>query len=226
MKKRIRVGAVTIGQAPRVDITGDIRPMLAPHIELIEYGALDPFSFEEASTRFAPGEGESVLVSRMRDGRQVTMSEGAVIPLVQDCILRAEKEGAEATVLLCTGKFPEFTHCKLLITPQPILHALVQKLALDKPIGLFVPDASQIAQVEEWFSASGIAFEPVVASPYKEAELMGQRALAFRGKDLAFVLLDCMGYGCGMKEDIYASCQLPVILPRTYIARLLNELFA
>lgn len=225
MKKKIKVGAITIGQAPRVDITGDIRPMLAPHIELMEYGALDPYEFEEASRRFAPKEGESVLVSRMRDGRQVTMSEEAVIPLVQDCINRSEKEGAEATVLLCTGKFPEFSHSRLLITPQPILHALVQKLALDKPIGLFVPDSSQVAQVEAWFAASGIRFEPVIASPYKDASVMGQRARGLKGRDLAFVLLDCMGYGLQMKEDIRESCGLPVILPRTYIARLLNELF-
>ncbi len=37
----------------------------------------------------------------------------------------------------------------------------------------------------------------MVASPYKEAELMGQRAMALKGKDLAFVLLDCMGTDAG-----------------------------
>ena len=95
----IKIGAVTIGQAPRTDITDDIRPMLASNIELVEYGALDPYSYEEASEKFAPKKGESVLVSRMRDGRQVTMSEAAVIPLVQDCIHRAEEDGVQATVL-------------------------------------------------------------------------------------------------------------------------------
>ena len=46
---KAKIGAVTIGQAPRTDITGDILPMLSPNIKLVEYGALDPFSFEEAS---------------------------------------------------------------------------------------------------------------------------------------------------------------------------------
>lgn len=222
---KITIGAVTIGQAPRTDITDDIRPLLAPNIHLKEYGALDPYSYEEASARFSPAKDDSVLVSRMRDGRQVTMSEKAVLPLVQDCIHRAETEGAQATVLLCTGKFPALAHQKLLITPQPIIHSLVQKLALSQPIGLFVPDQSQIAQVTEWFSQSQISFVPVTASPYKEAEFMGERAKKLKDQDLACVLLDCMGYSSKMKEDIHRACGLPVILPRTFIARLLNELF-
>ena len=70
MRQRKILGAVTIGQAPRVDITGDIMPLLPEHVELREYGALDDFTLEEVQARFAPGEGDEVLVSRMRDGRQ------------------------------------------------------------------------------------------------------------------------------------------------------------
>ncbi len=222
---KAKIGAVTIGQAPRTDITGDILPMLSPNIELVEYGALDPFSFEEASEKFAPKGQESVLVSRMRDGRQVKMSEDAVIPLVQECIHRAEADGVDATVLFCTGRFPELSHQKLLIMPQPILHSLVQKLTLTKPIGLFVPDSSQLTQVREWFSQSQISFVPVTASPYREAKQMGERAGILKGQDLSCVLLDCMGYGIQMKQDIEKACGLPVLLPRTFIARLLNELY-
>ncbi len=222
---KVKIGAVTIGQSPRTDITDDIRPMLSPGIELVEYGALDPYSYEEASLKFAPGPEESVLVSRMRDGRQVTMSEAAVIPLVQECIQRAEDDGVDATVLFCTGRFPELSHKKLLIMPQPILHSLVQKLTLTKPIGLFVPDSSQIPQVREWFSESHISFHPVIASPYRESQQMWERALALKGQDLSCVLLDCMGYSRQMKQDIQEACGLPVILPRTFIARLLNELY-
>lgn len=221
----IKIGAVTIGQAPRTDITDDIHPMLASNIELVEYGALDPYSYEEASEKFAPKKGESVLVSRMRDGRQVTMSEAAVIPLVQDCIHRAEEDGVQATVLFCTGRFPDLAHKKLLIMPQPILHSLVQKLTLKKSIGLFVPDQSQIQQVQDWFSESQISFVPVTASPYREAAQMAERAKALKGKDLSCVLLDCMGYSKQMKQDIQKACGLPVILPRTFIARLLNEMY-
>ena len=52
MKQKI-LGAITIGQAPRVDITKDILPLLPEHVLLREYGALDDFTYEEIMTRFA-----------------------------------------------------------------------------------------------------------------------------------------------------------------------------
>ena len=42
-RTQTKIGAITIGQSPRTDITGDICPLLAPNITLQEYGALDPF---------------------------------------------------------------------------------------------------------------------------------------------------------------------------------------
>ncbi len=222
---RIRIGAITIGQSPRTDITDDIRPLLAPNIQLQEYGALDPYSYEEAAQKFAPAPGDPVLVSRMRDGSQVTMAEHAVVPLVQECIYRAELDGVQAVVLLCTGKFPELDHSKPLIVPQPILHGLIQKLTGKKPIALFVPDQAQVSQVNRWFTKSQIDIFPVVASPYREAHLMGEKAAGLSDKDFSFALLDCMGYSKQMKQDIHSACGLPVLLPRTFIARLLNELY-
>ena len=43
MKEKI-LAAITIGQAPRVDITADILPLLPQHVTLREYGALDDFT--------------------------------------------------------------------------------------------------------------------------------------------------------------------------------------
>ena len=53
MKEKI-LAAITIGQAPRVDITADILPLLPQHVTLREYGALDDFTLEEIEARFAP----------------------------------------------------------------------------------------------------------------------------------------------------------------------------
>ena len=99
MKQQKILGAITIGQAPRVDITKDILPLLPSSVTLKEYGALDDFSYEEILERFAPEEGDEVLVSRMRDGRQVKFAERFVTPLVQEKIYQAEREGADAIIL-------------------------------------------------------------------------------------------------------------------------------
>lgn len=34
----IKIGAITVGQSPRTDVTMDIRPILGPDVELLEVG--------------------------------------------------------------------------------------------------------------------------------------------------------------------------------------------
>ena len=76
-RTQTKIGAITIGQSPRTDITGDICPLLAPNITLQEYGALDPFDADYINQNFAPGPDSSVLVTRMRDASQVIIGEDA-----------------------------------------------------------------------------------------------------------------------------------------------------
>ena len=37
----VKIGAVTIGQSPRTDVTCDILPILGDNVQLLEAGALD-----------------------------------------------------------------------------------------------------------------------------------------------------------------------------------------
>ena len=113
--KQIKIGAITIGQAPRTDITRDILPLLPDYMTLTEYGALDDMTYEEVMSQFAPSEDDEVLVSRMRDGRQAKFTERFIRPLVQKKIDQAEAEGVSAIILFCTGVFPEFRHKVLFI---------------------------------------------------------------------------------------------------------------
>ena len=87
--KQIKIGAITIGQAPRTDITRDILPLLPDYMTLTEYGALDDMTYEEVMSQFAPSEDDEVLVSRMRDGRQAKFTERFIRPLVQKKIDQA-----------------------------------------------------------------------------------------------------------------------------------------
>ena len=225
MKQKI-LGAITIGQAPRVDITKDILPLLPEHVLLREYGALDDFTYEEIMTRFAPASGDQILVSRMRDGRQVEFAERFVTPLVQEKINQAEKEGADAIVLFCTGEFPRFEHTVILLEPKPLFCAVVEKLADGKKIGIMVPMPEQIEQAEQFWRTNGVDVMVTSASPYLEFEKIQEAARFFTGQDLAFICTDCMGYSSAMKEAIEEVTGLPVILPRTLVVRILNELFA
>lgn len=128
-KQQIKIGAVTIGQAPRTDITADILPLLPQEIQLVEYGALDDYSYEEVIAEFDPHPDDEVLVSRMRDGRQAKFTERFITPLVQKKIDQAEADGVSAVILFCTGVFPAFKHRGLFLEPQPLFHAVAEKLA-------------------------------------------------------------------------------------------------
>ena len=127
--KQIKIGAITIGQAPRTDITRDILPLLPDYMTLTEYGALDDMTYEEVMSQFAPSEDDEVLVSRMRDGRQAKFTERFIRPLVQQKIDQAEAEGVSAIILFCTGVFPEFRHQVLFIEPQPLNWRAIKKSA-------------------------------------------------------------------------------------------------
>ena len=224
--KKIRIGAITIGQSPRVDITGDICPLLAPNIELQEYGALDPFDKNYVDCNFSPKPNSDVLVTRMRDGSQVIIGEKFILSLIQDCIIRAEKEGCQAVALLCTGRFPNLKHHKMLIIPQMLIHDVLKRLADNRPVGILVPHCSQISQAQNWFKESNLNIRVLALSPYQETSCLREKIHAFREEGLSLVLPDCMGYSISIKKEIEQILSIPVLLPRTFLASLINELFA
>ena len=59
----MKIGAITIGQAPRVDVTADIMDIFGGNIELFQRGGLDGLTREEIET-FKPEEGASVSIAR------------------------------------------------------------------------------------------------------------------------------------------------------------------
>ena len=114
---KYKVGTVTIGQAPRVDITPDLRKIVGDDIDIVEAGALDGLTSEQIAS-MAPHEGDYVLVTRMADGTSVTISEHAVTPLLKEKINEHFNNGINTVLLLCTGEFPGFATGGLLLTPQ------------------------------------------------------------------------------------------------------------
>ena len=96
---RTRIAGITVGQAPRTDMTADLESRLSSTLELVQYGALDDLTVNDVERDLAPEPGDEVLVSRMRDGSQVTFSGTKVLPLVQERIDQAEREGARAIIV-------------------------------------------------------------------------------------------------------------------------------
>lgn len=146
---KLLLGAVTIGQAPRTDVTADIAPLLGPNVRVIEAGALDGAS---DVSPLAPQGGESALASRLADGTGVIVSEAKIMPLVQQAVDRVVAQGAFAVVLLCTATLRNPpTSAVPLIHPDVALAEAVVRMVRDEACGdgiaVMVPDESQIGDI-------------------------------------------------------------------------------
>ena len=120
-----KIGAITVGQAPRVDVTSDIMPLLQG-CELLEKGGLDGLTRQQIEA-FAPQEGDYVLVSRLVDGSSVTFAEKHVLPRLQAAIDELEAQGCRLILFFCTGDFPATFHANVpLIFPNQILQGIRQ----------------------------------------------------------------------------------------------------
>lgn len=214
MSKRI-LACVTIGQTPRTDLTCDLLPRLPADLALSEYGALDGLSYEEAARQYAPRAGEPVLVTRMADGRQITLGEDAIQAAVQACVAKAEAQGAGAVLLLCTGLFPALAHTVPLLRPQALEYAAAAALCDGRPVAVLVPEEAQRGMLQQRWRAAGM--EPVVAcaSPYLGESGVQAAAATLRGCGAVLLCMDCMGYTVRMKQLAEQASGLPVLLPRT-----------
>lgn len=219
-----RIGALTIGQAPRTDdLVTEIRAVLGPGYDLVERGALDGLSTAEIA-ELSPQPGEYVLVTLLRDGTSATLAKPRILPLLQRQIGALESEGVDATLLLCTGEFPRFEARRAVIRPQEALYGLVRGLAGgDGRIGVLTPLPEQVAQARRKWASMGV--EPVVvpASPYAAVDEVGPAAARLAAARLDVAFLDCFGYSLAMKRAAAAALGRPVVLARSAIARIVAE---
>ncbi|MDR1979577.1 MAG: AroM family protein [Synergistaceae bacterium] len=219
-----RIGTVTIGQSPRVDVIPEIAAILGPGVEIREAGALDGLSKEEI-TKLAPEKGDYVLVTRLADGSSVQVAERYITPRVIEKINGHFREGIPLVFLLCTGEFPGFETGGLLIRPQKVLFHAVSALADGLKLGVMTPSPEQVEQSESRWRQVSPAVKSVPSSPYVE----GMAAAKSAAQDLKnwgaeLIVMDCMGYTSAMQDSVREITGKPVILARGIAARTVKEL--
>jgi protein AroM len=220
------IGLVTIGQAPRTDVVPEMLQLLGAAVRIREAGALDGLSRAEVRG-LAPRPEDEVLVTRLRDGTSVQVAEREVVPRLQERVDALIVEGADVVALLCTGEFPAFGCPRLLLRPQVVLHHFVASVAHGRRLGVVVPVLAQVTSAtRRWRTAAG-GVCVVAASPYTaDAADRDQAIEALRDWGADLVVLDCLGFDRSMKARAAAIAGVPMILPRTVLARTLAELAA
>ena len=218
----LKLGLITIGQSPRIDIVPEIKDFLPDNIEILEKGALDNLTPLEVKN-LAPQRDGELLVTRLRDGTEVIVGESFIMPRLQGRISELNQEGVALIALLCSGEFPLFHSEKPLIMPDKLLYGVLSGISIKGALGIMVPSARQVGFVRESFQKIGFKTVGVSASPYGDEESVVKAAEQLKGKvDLS--VLNCFGYNLRIKSIVAEITQRPVILVRSILARTLAEL--
>lgn len=220
----MKIGAVTIGQAPRVDVTVDIMDIFNGKIELLQRGGLDGLTKEQIA-EFKPEEGDYVLVSRLTDGTSMTFAERYILPRLQECINELEAEGVRLIMFFCTGDFPDSLTANVpLVYPCNILNKVVPLLTKKSNIVTVTPSPLQVEQCEKKWAEYVNTVKAVPASPYGAWEDLERAAKEIKEMDADLVVLDCIGFTQEMKNLFARETGKLIVLPRTLLARVISEL--
>jgi protein AroM len=218
-----KVGMITIGQAPRVDIVPEMADLLGPSLEVVERGALDGLAAGEIAA-LAPGPDDEVLVTRLTDGGSAFVAKRHVTPRVQAKIGELEAAGVAMTVLLCTGHFPDLVATKPLIEPDQVLLGVLRGVKVRGRLGVLTPSDRHLEPARaRWL---GYGFDPVVvaASPYHGAAPLTEAIAAFKADQAGLVLLDCIGFRRPAREALTKALGVPVVVANLLVARVVAEL--
>lgn len=214
-----KIGAVTIAQSPRTDITADAPRFFQGQTEILEFGCLDRYSLQEAMA-LRPLPGDYVLTSRLRNGTEVRFSRGIILDQLQAGIRQLEERGVELILLFCTGELGELHASVPLLEPNLLLRALVPLMTRRERIILIPPSQAQAEQSVRRWSAHmpQFSFIPFPASPYQPAPITQELADQInRVPDADLVVMDCLGFSCEMGEALRKKTDKHVILPRTLL---------
>ena len=222
---RVQITFVTIGQSPRDDIVPDILALVDAGAMAHEVGVLDDLD-DAALASLAPNQGEAVLVSRLRDGREIRMSKAQVHNRLAGLLARIDADGTDLCVLLCTGAFPDI-RCRVpLITPSTLIDGMLSALAgPDTRLGVIVPLARQAEQFAD-YRPLGRPATVTHATPYDPDPQAGDRfdRAADRLADSDLILMNCMGYSSAQRQLVARRTGKPVLLPRRMLAGAIAQL--
>ena len=202
------IGILIIGQTPRADLMAPL-DRLAQACDLRPRGALDAL---EAGDLPDGAGGSYPLVTRLRDGTQVTVDEAFLTPLLQEAIEALEREGVIALLLLCAGPFAALMSTRPLIRPFQLAAGMLRS-AEHMRVGIVVPTNDQRMPSERKWTEAGL--QPVIWSREEKPEALSlERWLAARAADhadLSALVFDYVGYPLDDVQRVQAEVGLPVI---------------
>ena len=220
----MKIGALTIGQSPRVDIIPELKEAIGFEVKIEERGALDNLTLEEVKNLY-PKPDDYILVTRMRDGKEVKIAERHIIQRMKECIADLEKKEVDFIILLCTGEFPNITSKKLILRPDRLLENVIKGIVQEGTMAVVVPLPDQISLMKKKWERTNLKIVVDAVSPYTGSkEEIEKVAKKIEKTDADLVVLDCLGFSREVKTIFRKITKKPVLLPRTLLGRVAGEL--
>lgn len=221
-----RIGMATIGQSPRDDLIPYMQEVFSKRAEIVQMGALDGLSSSEIAA-YGPSAGEVGIVARLSDGSSVLLSHGAIMPRMQHIVDSMNAAGCRFVVILCGADWSDIRSRCLVVNPGRLFPALIAALARGRRLGIIKPSAGQIDAERERYASMGIQAVVTAASPYTGASRLAsvrQAAQQLATAQVDMVWMTCVGMDDAMRRIVEDEVGKPVVLARTVLARIVDEL--
>ncbi len=215
------LGTITIGQAPRPDITPIIDAHVPSGVPRHHVGVLDGMTDAQIAARYAPRPRERRLITRLLTGQSVEVDAAAIETGVQQKMHDLEQAGCTVMLVLCTGVFRGLrTRRAWLVQPDRILPALVSGLAGARRVGVVMPLALPVDGERRKWSPLQIPPSFAVASPYD----VGDDQVSAAARDLVraganLIVMDCFGFTDRHRNAAAQAASVPVLLSSELVAR-------
>lgn len=223
-----RIGMVTVGQAPRDDLVPAMSELFSHPAEILQAGVLDGLA--EAEIRaFGPEPGEPGIAARLLDGTERLLSHAKIFPSVQRCVDGVRAGGAEFVVILCGADWSGIRSDVLVVNPGRVFPALITALGSGRRLGVIKPSSGQIDGARRQFVECGIDAVVTAASPYtgtRRLEDVRGAAEELKAAKVSMVWMTCVGMDEPMRRVVGEVTGVPVVLARSLLARLVDELLA
>jgi protein AroM len=223
MTSRMKVGFITIGQSPRDDVLNDL-PETLRDIQAVQVGALDNLTAPQIAA-LQPTNNETVYVSRLRDGSEVSIAKERLIPMLEEKVELLSKN-VEVIVMLCSGNM-NLRNSDEVIFPAKLLQQAVESMTKGKGerIGIMIPEKSQMQLAkDEWIDFAEevkvVSFSPY-CDPIENLEVCSR---SLDDRDL--IVMDCIGYSRRHAEIVSNVTGKPVVAARSVAFQFLENLIA
>ena len=221
------IGFATIGQTPRDDLVPYLVGRLGRSVEVLQGGVLDDLEPSEMAALDRGGEGLH-MVTRLRDGGSARLAYELAVPRMQRVVDDLVERGADLVVILCGADWSVVRAPVPVVNPGKLFPNVIQALAAGSRLGVVKPSAGQVEHTVRQYEALGLDVAVTSAFPYDAGANEAARAAAreLRDQGAEMVWMTCVGMGEELRGIVREELDVPIVLARSLLARLIDELIA